>query len=278
MPLLEWHTAGCRRQSLPMLPDPENQNVFGKTIVYARRDGILPDTTQWMAKGWRDIPHPGGPVRAGFPICTVTAVGRDQQQCYSGLNSTQDYPVMTAGLRVAALPKRITTMSMKDHILTALREQFKQLEELFASLNEEQLTAPHFDDNWSIKDIVNHLWGWQQISIARVSAGVLGCEPTFPDWLMNCPGGWDEDSNQTNAWIYKNFHSRSWTQANNHWREGFLQLLDSGQKVSEKDLLDGDRYVWLRGYSLAFILIASYEHHQEHLEKLLDWLKDHDNK
>ncbi len=37
------------------------------------------------------------------------------------------------------------------------------------------------------------------------------------------------------------------------------------------------RYPWLRGYSLAFILVASYDHHQEHIEKLLAWLGEHGN-
>ena len=169
-------------------------------------------------------------------------------------------------------------MNMKDHILTALREQFDHWEKLLASLNAEQITTPNFDDNWSIKDVVNHLWGWQQISVARLNAGVLDREPEFPHWLASFPGNWDENASQTNAWIYKNFHTRSWTETNQNWREGFLQLLDLGEKVSERDLLDGDRYFWLKGYSLAFILVASYEHHQEHLEKLMVWMQEHENK
>ena len=169
-------------------------------------------------------------------------------------------------------------MSMKDHILTALREQFNQIEELLASLGEEQITTPNFDDNWSVKDIVNHLWGWQQISIARMNAGVHNRAPEFPNWLISFPGDWDENATQTNAWIYKNFHNQSWAEANHNWREGFLQLLDLGGKVSERYLLDGDRYLWLKGYSLAFVLVASYEHHQEHLEKLMTWLQENEKK
>lgn len=166
-------------------------------------------------------------------------------------------------------------MNMKDHILTALREQYNRLEALFASLSDEQITSPSFDDNWSIKDIVNHLWGWQQISVARMNAGVLNREPEFPHWLTRFPGDWDEDASQTNAWIYKNFHHRSWAEAHENWKDGFLQLLDLGEKISEGNLLDGSRYVWLKGYSLAFILVASYEHHQEHFEKLVVWLQEH---
>ena len=45
--------------------------------------------------------------------------------------------------------------------------------------------------------------------------------------------------------------------------------------VSEIDLLNADRYLWLDGYSLAFILVASYEHHQEHLDSIKTWLEEH---
>ena len=137
-------------------------------------------------------------------------------------------------------------MNMKDHILTALKEQFDQWEELLASLSEEQITTPHFDDNWSIQDVVNHLWGWQQITLARMNASVLNREPEFPNWLTSLPGNWHDAADETNAWIYKIFHNQSWVEAHKKWREGFLQLLALGEKVSERDLLDGDRYVWLK--------------------------------
>ena len=169
-------------------------------------------------------------------------------------------------------------MSMKSHILTALREQFIHWEELLASLSDEQITDPNFDHDWSIKDVINHLWGWQQISVARMNAAVLDREPEFPNWLASFPENWDENADQTNAWIYKNFHSQSWTETNRNWREGFLRLLELGEVVPERNLLDGDRYLWLKGYSLAFILVASYEHHQEHLEKLIVWLQEQQNK
>jgi hypothetical protein len=72
------------------------------------------------------------------------------------------------------------TMKMKDHILAALQEQFDSWEELLADLNEEQITAPHFDLDWSIKDVIAHLWAWQQISIARMEAGLQDRKPEFP--------------------------------------------------------------------------------------------------
>ena len=166
-------------------------------------------------------------------------------------------------------------MNMKDHILTALGEQFNSWEELLASLSEEQITAPHFDLDWSIKDVVAHLWGWQQISIARMEAGMLNREPESPQWVMDLSGAWEEDADKTNARIYEINHEKPWAEIHENWRNGFLRFLELGSKISERDLLDGDRYPWLKGYSLAAILVASYDHHQEHLEKLIKWFKEY---
>jgi hypothetical protein len=166
-------------------------------------------------------------------------------------------------------------MNMKEHILSALTEQFSHWEELLASLGDEQITAPHFDFSWSIKDVVAHLWAWQQISIARMEAAVLNREPEFPKWSAQSGGDWEENANQTNAWIFETYHDQPWPEVHQNWREGFLRFLDLAEPISEKDLLDGNRYAWLKGYSLAFILVASYDHHQEHLEKLAAWLQEH---
>src|SRR3989304_2244373 len=76
---------------------------------------------------------------------------------------------------------------------------------------------------------------------------------------------------------YEPHHKKPWSEIHKNWREGFLRFLESEEPIPEKDLLDGDRYTWLKGYSLAFILVASYDHHQEHLEKLLAWLTEHGN-
>jgi hypothetical protein len=161
-----------------------------------------------------------------------------------------------------------TTMNMKDHILAALREQFERWENLLTTLTDEQITIPRFDLGWSIKDVIAHLWGWQQISIARMEGGVLDREPEFPNWVTELGNVWEDDANQTNARIYQNFHEQAWSKVHQNWRDGFLRFLELGNKISERDLLDGDRYSWLKGYSLAFILVASYDHHQEHFEKI----------
>lgn len=160
-------------------------------------------------------------------------------------------------------------MNMKEHILAALKEQFNRWEELLKNLSEEQITTPRFDYDWSIKDVIAHLWAWQQISTARMEAAVYNREPEFPKWTTEVDGDWEENADQTNARIYETNRYKSWSDVYRNWREGFLRLLAAAHPIPEKDLLDASRYSWLDGYSLAFVLVASYDHHQEHLEKLI---------
>ena len=166
-------------------------------------------------------------------------------------------------------------MNMKEHILAALREQFDRWEELLASMSEEEVIAPHFDYDWSIKDVMAHLWAWQQISIARMESGLLDREPEYPKWIVSLGEEWEEDADRVNALTYETNHEKPWSEIYQNWKNGFLRFLELGKEISERDLLDGDRYKWLKGYSLAFILVASYDHHQEHLEKLTTWLSEY---
>jgi hypothetical protein len=165
-------------------------------------------------------------------------------------------------------------MNMKEHILAALREQLDRWEALLATLSADQITAPRFDYSWSIKDVIAHLWAWQQISVARVEAAVLDRELEYPQWLTGSKQDWEEDPDQTNARIFEACHVKSWSEVHQDWSDGFRRFLAVGEPISERDLLDGDRYPWLNGYSLAFIFVASYDHHQEHLDKLLAWLQE----
>ncbi len=168
-------------------------------------------------------------------------------------------------------------MNMKGHILSALREQFEQWEQLLASMGERQVTDLQTLGDWSTKDVITHLWAWQQISIARVEAALQDREPRLPAWVSDLSGDWEENANQTNAWVYDTFHGQAWVKIHQNWKEGFQRFLNLGEELPEINLLDSSKYPWLQGQPLAVILLASYDHHQEHLEKLVAWLNQHGN-
>ena len=53
----------------------EPPGAAGKAVVFATEDLRAPDTSEWAARGIRDVPHPGEPITAGSPICTLVATG-----------------------------------------------------------------------------------------------------------------------------------------------------------------------------------------------------------
>ena len=166
-------------------------------------------------------------------------------------------------------------MNMKEHILAAMREQFARWEELLERTSDEQISIPLSPSSWSSKDVISHLWVWQQRSIARVEAACSNREPRYPEWVPGLDPASGGDTEQTNAWIYETYKEKPWPAVRQDWMNGYLKFLEAGEGMDERDLLDSDKYAWLGGYSLAAVYLSSYDHHQEHFENLTAWLDEH---
>ncbi|HJZ75558.1 MAG TPA: ATP-grasp domain-containing protein [Vicinamibacterales bacterium] len=84
------HAAACRDGVLPDFDLSRARLVArttGKAVVFAREDVTIGDTRAWLSSGGdrRDIPNPGTRIRAGHPVCTVYAEGRDAAECRAEL-------------------------------------------------------------------------------------------------------------------------------------------------------------------------------------------------
>ncbi len=172
---------------------------------------------------------------------------------------------------------RFDEMSEKQQILDLMRNEFNRWETLLIGLDEAQIVARRMPSDLSIKDVVAHLWEWQQRSIARLEAGLNGTKPHFPTW----PEGLDpnaDDVDSINAWIHEKHLDQTWSSVHEDWRTGFLHLIELGEAFPEAMLFDKARYAWLDGYSLADVLTSSVEHHHiDHYEPLLEWLRLYGN-
>ncbi|MGD0753088.1 MAG: ClbS/DfsB family four-helix bundle protein [Anaerolineales bacterium] len=164
-------------------------------------------------------------------------------------------------------------MTSKPEILAMLQSEFVRWEGVLNGLSEEQITAPNFISDWSIKDTLAHLMAWQTRSIARLEAALLDKEPGFPRWPVQPEPDPGDNSDEINVLIYKTYREEPWSVVHQSWRTGFLRFLELGQAIPEKDLLDPKRYPWMDGQSLLAVLQSSYEHHHmDHLELLLTQL------
>jgi predicted ATP-grasp superfamily ATP-dependent carboligase len=82
------HLDACEGNLRP-LPSP-GAGVWGKLIVYARETVRVGDTTAWIERGVRDVPHPGEVIQRGQPICTVLAWAPARPACEARLRADRE--------------------------------------------------------------------------------------------------------------------------------------------------------------------------------------------
>jgi len=163
-------------------------------------------------------------------------------------------------------------MNEKTQLITLLRDEFNRWEEFLAGIDEGQIIAPDRIAHLSIKDILAHLTTWQKISVARMEAALHQHKPEYPGWPAELDPT-SEDLDPINAWIYNLYREQPWSDVHREWMEKYLRFLELCEAVPEKDLSDAGMYPWLNGYPLSAVLLGSYEHHAEHLERLLILLR-----
>ena len=162
-------------------------------------------------------------------------------------------------------------MDAKRGLLTSLREVFDSWDKLLAGESEEGINAQRYSAGWSIKDVIAHLRAWQQISVARLEAALYNAEPDYPPWLAGAdPFFAEEHTDEFNLRIFAIYHDQSWSSVHLGWKQGFLRLLKVAEAIPKKDILDPQRYPWLKGDTLGSVLQGSCEHHQEHLAAIIE--------
>jgi predicted ATP-grasp superfamily ATP-dependent carboligase len=60
-------------------------HAAGKAIVYAPYNLTVGDTSDWPARGIKDVPHPGEQIEQGHPVCTLLAEGTSPADCLQKL-------------------------------------------------------------------------------------------------------------------------------------------------------------------------------------------------
>ncbi|HTO99899.1 MAG TPA: ClbS/DfsB family four-helix bundle protein [Anaerolineales bacterium] len=167
-------------------------------------------------------------------------------------------------------------MSTKQQLLDELNDEYVRWERLLSRLEEAELVAPQLPAGLSVKDVLAHLWAWQQLSIARLESAQQGRPPHHK---MD-PDGLDPEAEQNldriNAWIRESNQHRPWPEVYQDWRRGFQLFIQLARAIPEERLLEQGRYDWLYGQPLAAVLEGSFaHHHEEHYEPLTGWLTEH---
>lgn len=166
-------------------------------------------------------------------------------------------------------------MNEKQRILDELAEIFSRWQVLLASLNEAQIHQALSPSTWTVKDMVAHLWSWQQASVARMEAALHNREPNYPAWWALRGPDPEEDVDGTNALLFTLSKDKPWKVVYSDWKAQFKLYLELTQKITEKDFFQAGRYAWMGKYAIADSTNGSLDHHKEHYKELTEWLREH---
>lgn len=160
-------------------------------------------------------------------------------------------------------------MATKQSLIDDLRNVFAVWQRLLAEMKVEDISARPASGKWSVAQVVTHLFGWLQVSVARVEAALGDREPDLPAWLGGAdPFYAEEHVDEFNARMQQLHHDEPWPSRERAWRDLFDKFLKLVEDVPASVMTDSRRFAWLRGAPLSAVLEGASEHHWEHLERV----------
>lgn len=91
----------------------------------------------------------------------------------------------------------------KSELLNKLQAKHHHWESLLNEIGPDRLEQPGANGDWTMKDVVAHLTGWQARLVANVQAAARGQSEPPPPWPASL-----QSEDEINAWIYETNHNR----------------------------------------------------------------------
>ena len=162
----------------------------------------------------------------------------------------------------------------KSELLDWLQEEYRQWEALLEEIGTVRMDQPGVNGDWSIKDMVAHLYyGWQPRLITRIQAAHRGEPEPPPPWPAHL-----QTDDEINAWIYESTHGRSVSEVLDESQQVFQQLMTVVEGLPEdvriEVLHENERdfyLVWLGDQRFA-VGEFFYHFHDDHEPDIRAWL------
>ena len=155
----------------------------------------------------------------------------------------------------------------KSELLNWLREQYRQWEAFLELIGTARMDQRGVAGQWSMKDIVAHLTGWNRWLVARLQAAQRVEPELLPPWPAHL-----QDEDDINAWIYESNRGRSVSEVLFESDQIFHQLLAVIESLPDDIRIEPAwRLVWLG--DRRFPAGEFFDHfHDDHEPDIRAWL------
>jgi hypothetical protein len=134
--------------------------------------------------------------------------------------------------------------------------EYEALEGFLAALTSEQMTQPGILDEWSVKDVLAHLYEWQQMFFRWYEAGLRGEIPAVP-----AEGYKWSQTPALNEKIYEQYRARPLPEVLELFRASHQETIKLIESLPESDLFTAGLYAWMNQNNLSAYLKSTAGSH-----------------
>jgi len=155
----------------------------------------------------------------------------------------------------------------KSELLNWMQEEYQKWEAFLDQIGPARMDQPGVNGDWSMKDIVAHLTGWNRWLVARLQAAGRSEPEPPPPWPAYL-----QTDDEINAWIYESNQGCSVRAVLDESHQVFQQLLAVIEGLPNEVLIEQEWHlVWLD--DKRFPAGEFFDHfHDDHEPDIRAWL------
>ncbi len=152
----------------------------------------------------------------------------------------------------------------KALILSESEKEHAALEQFLSTLTPELMVRPGVVGAWSAKDVLAHLYEWEQMAMGWLAAGRRGETPHVPaeGYKWNQLPALNEHIRQKHA-------ERSLDEVLAMFRESYRRITETITALSEETLFTAGLYPWMNKNTLAAYFVSATSSHYRWARKEL---------
>jgi len=144
----------------------------------------------------------------------------------------------------------------KFQLITESRDEYQALESFLAKLDPQQRTEPSILGEWSVKDVLAHLYEWQQMFFGWYETGLRGETPLTPAEGFK----WNQLP-ALNRKIYEKHRETPLDQAMEFLRESHQKMMTLIESLSHEEIFTPGYFPWTKTGSLMSYIRANAGNH-----------------
>lgn len=133
----------------------------------------------------------------------------------------------------------------KSQLLDASQKEFQKLDIYIGSLTPEQMSTPPAPGAWAVKDVLAHLYEWQQMFFRWYEAGLRGETPAVP-----APGYKWSQLQALNQAVFETFRDLPLEEVLGMFRASHQKTVQFMEEIPESDLVTPGLYTWMNQNTL----------------------------